>query len=367
MTGTTSGSTTTAGSSTSGGSGSTTGGTGGGVGDPLPDAPAGEWLWVDIEGAQCRNGSQAGLAVRYSDTSSNVLIFFEGGGACYNPTTCLANPDSVDSGDKDGSNGGVFNVDEPSNPFADWNHVFIPYCTGDVFAGNNPGANVPGGGPQNQMFVGFVNTQLMLDRIFATFPDAESVAMTGSSAGGFGAAWNFYTAADRWGPAGAQMILLDDSGPPMDDAYMKPCLQQQWRDLWGLDDTLPQDCTECFHADGGGLVNLVTYYSSKYPDAYMSLVSSLQDSTIRGFFGYGANNCNAIVPFMSGSEYEMGLYDLRDNWMDQGGNWATFYITGSTHTWIGSNSRFYDTTVSGTVLVDWAADVVSGNLYHVAP
>ena len=70
---------------------------------------------------------------------------------------------------------------------------------------------------------------------------------------------------------------------------------------------------------------------------------------------------------MSGSEYEMGLIDLRDNWMGQGGNWATFYISGSVHTWIGSNSRFYDTTVSGTVLADWAVDLASGNLYHVAP
>lgn len=365
--GTTAGGTATAGGTTTG-QGSTTGPgtTGGGMGEPLPDAPPGEWLWVDIEGAKCRSGSQAGLTVRYSDSSSNVLIFFSGGGACYNLTTCLANPDSIDPGEKDGKNGGVFNTTELANPFADWNHVYIPYCTGDVFAGNNPAGDVPGG-PQGQMFVGFVNTALMLDRIHATFPDAGVVVMTGSSAGGFGAAYNFYQAADRWAADGAQMVLIDDSGPPMADPYMKPCLQQQWRDLWNLDDTLPADCDECFHADGGGLSNLVTYFSTKYPDAYLSLVSSLQDATIRGFFGYGANDCNAIVPNMSGSEYEMGLYDLRDNWMMPGGNWATYYISGSTHTWVGSDSRFFGTTVSGTVLADWAADVVAGNLAHVAP
>ncbi len=358
--GSTSGST---GASTGGSTTTTTTGTGGGTGEPLPPGTPGEWTWVEIPGAMCRDGSPAGLAVRYSDTSDDVVVYFEGGGACYNLTTCLGNPSSV--GSKSGGNSGLFNMDNPDNPVADWNHVFIPYCTGDVFAGNKKNADVPGG-PSGQMFVGYVNTSIMLDRIVATFPDAANAMISGGSAGGFGAAYNFPQAAEKFG-AGVQMILMDDSGPPMDDPYMAPCLQQQWRDIWGLDDTMPQDCTDCFGADGGGIVYMTQYISDTFPDAYVALVSSEEDSTIRGFFGYGENDCNVIVPNMSGAKYKEGLYDLRDNWMVPGGNWSTFIIAGSTHTWIGSNSRFYDTSVGGTRLVDWFSDVVNGTVAQVAP
>ncbi len=30
---------------------------------------------------------------------------------------------------------GIFNTTHPSNPVARWNHVYIPYCTGDLHGG----------------------------------------------------------------------------------------------------------------------------------------------------------------------------------------------------------------------------------------
>ena len=50
-------------------------------------------------------------------------------------------------------------------------------------------------------------------------------------------------------PAGNRLaqapILIDDSGPPMDDQYLAPCLQAHWRGLWGLDGNFPADCADC--------------------------------------------------------------------------------------------------------------------------
>jgi hypothetical protein len=328
----------------------------------LPPGSPGEWIWVDVPGAKCRSGSQAGLVVRYSDASPNLMIYLEGGGACFNGTTCQSNPDSVSS--MGGSDSGIFNTTRPENPVADWNHIRVPYCTGDVFAGSNTDVDVPGG-PSGQQFVGYDNIGLMLEMIVPTFPDAEQILLTGGSAGAFGAAYNYDRAAQAFG--GNPVTLLDDSAPPMSDTYMVPCLQQAWRDIWGLDATLPADCTECFHMDGGGLVTIPAFLAAKYPSASFGLVSSEQDSTIRSFYGFGANDCDTFLPNMSGAEYQMGLYELRDTYLAPLTGWGSYFITGSTHTWIGSETRFYDTVVGGTVLADWVTDLVAGTTSHVSP
>ena len=65
--------------------------------DPFVPEAYGEWLKFEPEGAVCANGSQYKYFVNFSETSSNVVIFLEGGGACSNYEDC--------------SNGRPFNTD----------------------------------------------------------------------------------------------------------------------------------------------------------------------------------------------------------------------------------------------------------------
>ena len=65
--------------------------------DPFVPAAYGEWLKFEPEGAVCANGSQYKYFVNFSETSSNVVVFLEGGGACSNYDDC--------------SNGGPFNTE----------------------------------------------------------------------------------------------------------------------------------------------------------------------------------------------------------------------------------------------------------------
>ena len=55
---------------------------------PFPLSTGEDWLWVPVEGTQCMNGSQAGISVRRDADSTNRLIHFELGGACFNGNTC---------------------------------------------------------------------------------------------------------------------------------------------------------------------------------------------------------------------------------------------------------------------------------------
>jgi hypothetical protein len=348
-------------------------------GDPLPEAPPGDWNWVDIPEAQCIDGSPAGIGVRYG-ISDEVVIFFEGGGGCFNEATCGLFYSSFAHFDEivfdvlwqnTVLQGGIFSTTNSDNPVRDWNFVYIPYCTGDVHAGAAPDTPVPGFAfGQPQQFVGYTNVHHYLDRIVPTFEGTSHVLVTGISAGGFGAAFNYDRIADAF--AGSKVTLIDDSGPPLSDPYLVPCLQTKWRELFNFDATLPAGCTQCFQDNGGGIYNLGHYMAQKHADQTLSLITSERDLVIRTFFGYGIQNqggeeCPAGIfelP-MDGAFYEDGIYTLR-TMMSAHENWGTYIMGGTTHTYL-SFPDYYLKTVNGIRMVDWVANILEGQPSHVSP
>lgn len=317
------------------------------------------WTWIDVPGATCMNDTATGLGINLNPGSNKLMIYLEGGGACFNAFTCsgVAHQDGFNANHlaqfaSDYGDNGVFNREDGDNPFKDWNMVFIPYCTGDIFAGSNP----DGFGGRNQ--VGFDNMGAYLDLLVPAFADADHVVLTGSSAGGFGAMYNFPRAQEAFGDT--PVTLLNDSGPPMSDDYMTPCLQQQVRDLWNLDATLPQDCADCFNDDGGGLINAVRYAADKYPDRRFGLISSTTDGVIRLFYGWGYPNCsNPQVP-MPADVFRAGLAQLRDEVLAPYPNFRVYTIESGLHVWLLENP-LGTTNVTGVSLTDWIREMIDGN------
>ncbi|MFT3768931.1 MAG: pectin acetylesterase-family hydrolase [Minicystis sp.] len=336
------------------------------AGPPL-NAPDGQWTWVTVGGAVCRDGSPAGVGVRLHPNSKKLFIYLEGGGACFNGTTCAISLASFGKLAFDGWAGtvgqtGIFNDANPENPVKGWNAIYVPYCSGDVHAGDAADVDVSGG-PQNQDFVGYRNMGAYLGRIVPTFPELTQVLLTGISAGGFGAAFNYNRVAAAFCPT--PVTLVDDSGPPMADAYLAPCLQEQWRGLWNLKKTLPADCSACSDADGGGIVNYVPYLAQKWPNSYLGLISSTRDSVISTFFGFGTSNCTQSLP-IPGDVYAAGLEDLRSHYMSGSGKWGTYFIDSTQHTWL-LGPGFYTTQVNGTKLTQWMRDLLDGAAGNVGP
>lgn len=343
------------------------------TGTPITGAED-EWIWVPTPEAKCRDGSQTGFGVRLKPGSDKLFIYLEGGGACFNGFTCSVNPGSYNEINFTGWKGtggamGVFDGGNDENPVKDWNAVYVPYCTGDIHAGDATGVDVEGTfSPKDQSFVGYANIGHYLKRIIPTFPGVSEVLLTGVSAGGFGAAYNYDRVAQAFCPT--PVLLLDDSGPPMADPYLAPCLQAHWRGLWNLTGTLPADCAECTTPEGGGIVNYTTFLKNKYPAGRLGLISSDKDSVISLFMGFGKNDCADINGFgsaLSGQVYAEGLNDLRDNYMSGSGVWGTYFIDSTTHTYLGGPG-FYSTTVDSVKLTDWVGDLVGGApLTHVGP
>ncbi len=378
------------------------------LGEPLPSAPAGQWTWVQIDGAMSRDGSPAGFYYKFSTTGSkNLLVYLVGGGACQDVFFCSNNPPNKDSSlTAEGYMEGAFNLmgptpapqdptlpmwqtgifkDDPANPCRDWNMVFIPYVTGDVYAGDNPNGAVPGYTPPNGQlnFVGRKNMELFVSRIMATFQDTPLALLAGSSAGGLGALMSASLFADSLidhgtAPGGASGFIVDDAGPIFDDEYTPVCLQRRYRELFGLDRTFPADCEGCFNADGGGMVaGYLAHLVDKYPNNLLGgLIDSDNDEIMQLFYSDGYNDCdpNAYPPITFpltmtdlawAARYREGLLDLVNNHMQR---MSSYLWPGTKHQNLfmaGTVDRFYEKNGLEMTVAEWLTKLLQGEELHL--
>jgi len=316
------------------------------------------WSWFEIPGTTCRDGSPAGIGLNLNPASKKMVIYLEGGGACFNGITCLQNPANVS---RKSASGGILDRGRAENPVADWNQVYVPYCTGDVHAGNNPNADVPNVGPQK--FVGYANMSIFLHKLAATFPATDQILLTGISAGGFGAAANFGQAT-RIFPT-TRVNLVDDSGPLMRQPPLAQCLQEQWITLWKLDTTVIAECGADCAGQADPLIAATKHWAKVKPNMAQGLISTTGDQTIRFFFGFGASDCKAILS-VSPDDFAAGLADVKAQHAGYA-NFGAYLYRGTGHTIIGGNG-FYTTTVGGTSVADWVATIVDSNtITNVGP
>ena len=318
-----------------------------------------EWVFVPVDGAKCMNGSPTGIGVNLG-TSGDLVIYMEGGGACFNDNTCrsVAHPNGFGTAEF-AANIGIYNVGifdrlDDKNPLRNATFIFVPYCTGDVHAGNNPT------GMGGRAFVGYANVGAYLDFIIPKSQEVRRVVLTGSSAGGFGALMNFHRTQQAFGET--PVYLLDDSGPPLGDAYLTPCLQKMFRDAWNLDSVLPAECTACKQPDGGGLQHALGWLADSYPDNRLGIVTSTRDGTIRSFYGYGYPNCvEGAQGFpMPEEPFEAGVVDMRDNVLASHPNFRVYTKDSGQHVWLlfGVDTISPRPDGSGKHLSDWLVEML---------
>jgi hypothetical protein len=260
--------------------------------DSSMDAPAADtrvpfgtpehtWTWLDLPGTQCADGNPTGIGVNVSSDSHDVVVFFEGGGACWDATSCFVLRTAVHI-DTDFNAATLqaelsyfpFDRSDTGSPLSRPTYIFVPYCTGDLHAGMRT-ATYDFFGPRQVHHVGATNTQLVVDRVHAALPDAAHVWVVGQSAGGYGATLNFHRFVAAW--PGAELSLLQDSSPfiPVAANY------GQWQASWLLQ--FPPNCTTCT-TDFSAVIGAVHANS---PTSRLGLLTFDNDTTIKLVFGYG--------------------------------------------------------------------------------
>lgn len=153
---------------------------------PPPPAPAltSDWQVIEPGGATvCSDGSPYRFFVRTVPQSSDWMVYFQGGGACWNTLTCGGEfyDRTVGTPEEElGFYDGIFNLAEPENPLASHNTLFIPYCTADVHIGD---ATIRYNSRLSIHHRGAVNAQAALDWLYAAVSAPDSILVTGSSAG----------------------------------------------------------------------------------------------------------------------------------------------------------------------------------------
>jgi hypothetical protein len=278
-------------------------------------APDDRWTWIDVPGSACANGQPTGFGVNLRRTSRDVLIFLQGGGACWDGPSCWG-PVSTSFFVATGYQRLQFETDvlrpamfflrrlDTQNPFRNDNLVYVPYCTGDVHIGTRV-ATHQWLGPRLTHHVGARNLALFLRRIAATFPDARRVVLSGDSAGGFGAAFNLPQVQSAF--SRVRVSVVDDSGPPIQPAGDR---WAQWGRSWGVE--LPEGCSPACATSIDAMVDVLR---TRYADTRFALVSYDRDAVIGTFMGHAPD------------EFRRRLFTLADR-TDRTWPSARYFIAG---------------------------------------
>ena len=302
---------------------------------PFAAAPRdGTWTFIPFADAYCADGTPTGIGVSLTTASDDLLIYLNGGGACWDAATCApAAPETpcatnLNSGydethgepawstfsDPTTFAGTIFDRTDAGNPFRTFNFIHVFYCTGDTHAGSAIASYTIIGRdhqPHPVHHVGYQNLQTYVRALHGAFRPGR-VVISGSSAGGFGSYTGYDLVASTFAPAPVYMV--DDAGPYLEPQYV-PAGNTAGQ-AWNIAAALPAGCATCTT----DMTALAPYLSNAYPDGRMALVSSTEDGEIRQRYQ------------LDGPGFAAALASLQTNVLSALPNWQVFYMAGSTHT-----------------------------------
>jgi len=247
---------------------------GDGISNPIRDQ-YGTWEKIEPAGAVCGNGSQYKFFANFSNTTDDLVIVFEPGGACWDYPSCTgaegirgaANPDGIpdDHWELAPFISPFLQPDDPTSPTGAWNKVYVPYCTGDVHTGNNviTYTDPTGMGPDVTFHhSGHADVQQVVQWIDANFTHVPHMLVTGCSAGGAGAITNYHFLRNGV-HAAERSYLIDDSGPIFPSGGFSQPLHEKIRESWDVDSILTS-LPAGFDPNDYGTLN--TALAAEFPD-----------------------------------------------------------------------------------------------------
>lgn len=324
---------------------------------PVPELDDG---WTEIEGGgrtSCSRGSRFAFYV-HPGTVNKVVVDFIGGGACWDQTTCSVadaiftdSIDSIANAVADNATfGGIYDKGNAENPVADWFHVVIPYCTGDLHWGNNIETYGTGGTSFAINHVGAVNTRAVLDWVYESFTGPEEILVTGCSAGAYGAALWSAEIANHY--ADSRVVQFGDSGAGV-------ITEQFFRDSfpsWNAEEAFPYWITgldpgqiDIFEMD---LADLYVEIGDALPGMHMSQFNTTYDSTQTRYFE-AMGGGDAI-------EWSAQMIEMVGDIEDRSGSFCSYRGPGAQHCVLGAGN-FYELESDGVRVVDWLGDMLEGD------
>lgn len=236
------------------------------------------WQKVELDpastGAMCGNGSNYKFFVNRVPSTSNTIIYMEGGGSCWDYNGCTGKTEGLGTRNPNGIPDDYLSIiglevggasTGLASPFTfrlhpserlktqAWNMVYIPYCTGDVYSGDSTRIYT---NPENKdesvvwHHNGIKNTHAVIAWLKNNLPKPGQMLTTGCSAGGIGSVSNYFPYRSDINPK--RSFMLADSGPlfPAPNSHLSTSSAQQQkkypslplhqtiRENWGLNEGL---------------------------------------------------------------------------------------------------------------------------------
>lgn len=294
----------------------------------------------------CAAGTPYNFHVRPAE-SNDVLLYFNGGGACWFGLICdpALQPTYTQDVLSGGNNvealvTGIFDFTNPENPFADYNVVFVPYCTADVHLGDaTVEYAVEAEGVEAHTVTinhnGYNNALSAITWIYENFESPDSVFVTGSSAGALGS--SFYAGVMAEAYPDSPIIQLGDGAGGYRSELAASILN-----TWGL----------FLEGDGvGSFEDIYIGVTLAYPNVTMAQYNTAEDEVQYLFLSLLGVVDTPLPDLLAANigDIEAGIEaDL-----------PTFLAGGSLHTILRSPET-YTYAADGVRFIDWLTALAAG-------
>lgn len=300
----------------------------------------------DLNDCNCFDGSAYYCASRDSNsTSNNVVFYLAGGGMCLPPyekdgvslqmLTCAQN-----------LNDGFDYVQQASiatatstNPLADWNFLYAPYCDGSAHTGNTliKTYNVDGK-EVTRYHYGRKHTNAAVNVMAEVYPNPDKILIAGVSAGGYGTILSYMLIREKY--PDAAIYIYNESGPALlnpGDSGRSNFIKESW----DLNDLIP----ESPELLGDQLIFFYDWFLKNDPNLKIALYSSYADAVACSFLFLTPTNYKNLLVTCTNT--------LNNN---HGERFRRFLRAGTSHS-IGTTEALsafnYETEIEGLSLYEW--------------
>jgi hypothetical protein len=315
------------------------------------------WNVIKTDGV-CSTGTPYQFYVKRRMGSNKLLIYFNGGGACWfgqqcdlkaKPNTHFPFANMKENDPRTAS--GLFAQDNAENPFLDYNMVSLPYCTGDVHvgAGKKTYAYTDAAGKKVEVptfHVGYQNSTTVLNWVYKNFQSPQRIIVAGSSAGAIGSSFYSGLIAERY-PSVPVVLLADAAG-----GYNSPRLPVVFK-AWNTASILPN------WKEYTGETN----ESLTFEDFYIASANHNKNLTIAQYNAAGdqvqINFCLLLGDPPDSFKIQQRILHHYTEIESAVDIFYSYTPGGKVHTILRS-PEFYTYKVEGIRFVDWIADLAAG-------
>ena len=280
-----------------------------------------QWQTISLKGdddkngpgsVKCLNGDDYKFVIKRSHSSSNMVVFFEAGGGCWDYDSCTKTSggktnaglvgDKVDGIDPEialraASQASLFTSSLRPNyapKYKNWTKVYLPYCTQDLGLGNSYNTYIDGDASMTASQRGMTVQGAVLTWLKANLEQPKQLIVSGQSAGGFASELLYHTYRTALAPEKGYMF--NDAGPIMlapqdesEDVYPSQHAHRQVTESWKAMPYLQWLASESSHLATDqrfvptNMGTISNFLSARWPNDRFALIAARKDNTISGF------------------------------------------------------------------------------------